>query len=68
MSDILTAILARKVEEIGQRSRVRSLADLRVRTADMPPARGFVAAIKRRLAAGDAAVIAEVKKASPSKA
>ena len=67
MSDILTTILARKAEEIEQRSRVRSLADLRVRTASMPPARGFVDAIKRKLAAGDAAVIAEVKKASPSK-
>jgi indole-3-glycerol phosphate synthase len=67
MSDILTTILARKAEEIEQRSRVRSLADLRVRTANMPPARGFVAAIKHKLAAGDAAVIAEVKKASPSK-
>ena len=67
MSDILATILARKAEEIEQRSRVRSLADLRVRTANLPPARGFVAAIKRKLAAGDAAVIAEVKKASPSK-
>ena len=67
MSDILATILARKAEEIEQRSRVRSLADLRARTAGMPPARGFVAAIKRKLAAGDAAVIAEVKKASPSK-
>ena len=67
MSDILTTILARKAEEIEQRSRVRSLADLRVRTANMAPARGFVDAIKRKLAAGDAAVIAEIKKASPSK-
>jgi len=67
MSDILTTILARKAEEIEQRSRIRSLSDLRARTANMPPARGFVDAIKRKLAAGDAAVIAEVKKASPSK-
>jgi indole-3-glycerol phosphate synthase len=67
MSDILKAILARKVEEVEQRSRVRSLADLRVRVANQPPVRGFADAIKRKLAAGDAAVIAEVKKASPSK-
>ena len=67
MSDILAKILARKAEEIEQRSRVRSLSDLRARTAGMPSARGFVDAIKRKLAAGDAAVIAEVKKASPSK-
>ncbi len=67
MSDILATILARKAEEIAQRSRERSQAELRARIADQPPARGFVAAIKRKLAAGDAAVIAEVKKASPSK-
>ena len=67
MSDILNAILARKAEEVEQRSRVRSLADLRVRVANQPPVRGFADAIKRKLAAGDAAVIAEVKKASPSK-
>ncbi|GAA5070451.1 indole-3-glycerol phosphate synthase TrpC [Lysobacter panacisoli] len=67
MSDILNTILARKAEEIEQRSRVRPLADLRVRALQQPPTRGFVDAIKRKHAAGDAAVIAEVKKASPSK-
>ncbi|MGH8076706.1 MAG: indole-3-glycerol phosphate synthase TrpC [Lysobacter sp.] len=67
MSDILNTILARKAEEIEQRSRVRSLDDLRVRVASQPPTRGFVDAIKRKRAAGGAAVIAEVKKASPSK-
>lgn len=67
MTDVLRTILARKVEEIEQRSRVRSLDDLRVRAAQQAPTRGFVDAIKRKHAAGDAAVIAEVKKASPSK-
>lgn len=67
MSDILTTILARKAEEIEQRSRVRPLADLRARALQQPPTRGFVDAIHRRHAAGEAAVIAEVKKASPSK-
>ncbi|WP_031371489.1 indole-3-glycerol phosphate synthase TrpC [Lysobacter antibioticus] len=67
MSDILNTILARKHEEIEQRSRVRSLADLRARAASQAPARGFVDAIKRKHAADEAAVIAEVKKASPSK-
>jgi len=67
MSDILSTILARKHEEIEQRSRVRSLADLRARAASQPPTRGFVDAIGRKLAAGESAVIAEVKKASPSK-
>ncbi|GAB2503232.1 indole-3-glycerol phosphate synthase TrpC [Lysobacter humi (ex Lee et al. 2017)] len=67
MSDILNTILARKAEEIEQRSRVRSLADLRARALDAPPARGFVDAIRAKHAAQRPAVIAEVKKASPSK-
>ncbi|MBW6862127.1 indole-3-glycerol-phosphate synthase TrpC, partial [Salmonella enterica subsp. enterica serovar Weltevreden] len=67
MTDVLTRILARKREEIDQRSRIRPLAELRARAAHQPPARGFVRAIERRVRAGEAAVIAEVKKASPSK-
>jgi len=67
MSDILNTILARKAEEIEQRSRVRPLSELRTRALGQPPTRGFVDAIQRKLKAGDAAVIAEVKKASPSK-
>lgn len=67
MSDILNTILARKVEEIQQRSRVRPLAEMRDRALQQPPTRGFVDAIRRRHVAGEAAVIAEVKKASPSK-
>ncbi|HEY5804801.1 MAG TPA: indole-3-glycerol phosphate synthase TrpC [Lysobacter sp.] len=67
MSDILNTILARKAEEIQQRSRVRPLAEMRARALQQPPTRGFVDAIHKRHAAGDAAVIAEVKKASPSK-
>jgi indole-3-glycerol phosphate synthase len=66
-ADILERILARKREEIADR-RVRApLADVRARAADAAPTRGFVAAIERRLAAGEPAVIAEIKKASPSK-
>jgi indole-3-glycerol phosphate synthase len=67
MSDILATILARKAEEIEQRSRVRPLSELRARALNQPPTRGFVKAIRNKLDAGDAAVIAEVKKASPSK-
>lgn len=67
MSDILTTILARKAEEIEQRSRVRSLADVRARALDAPPPRGFVDAIRAKHAQGLPAVIAEAKKASPSK-
>lgn len=65
--DILKRILARKDEEIAER-RARVSADaLAARAAEADPPRGFRAAIERRLAAGDAAVIAEVKRASPSK-
>lgn len=67
MNDILNSILARKAEEIQQRSRVRPLADLRARALQQPPTRGFVDAIHRKHATSEAAVIAEVKKASPSK-
>ena len=67
MSDILATILARKHEEIAQRSRIRALDDLRARVRDLPPTRGFVDAIRRKHASAEPAVIAEVKKASPSK-
>ncbi len=67
MTDILQKILARKYEEIDQRSKIRSLDSVRARAGNQPPTRGFVEAIKRKHAAGEAAVIAEVKKASPSK-
>ncbi|MFC5571440.1 indole-3-glycerol phosphate synthase TrpC [Lysobacter yangpyeongensis] len=67
MTDILTTILARKAEEIEQRSRVRPLSELRARALAQPATRGFVRSIRQRLVAGEPAVIAEVKKASPSK-
>ena len=67
MSDILNTILARKADEIAERSARVSLADLRARIADAPPTRGFADALNAMVAQGDPAVIAEVKKASPSK-
>jgi len=67
MSDILKTILARKAEEIRERSARVSLRDLSARVDDAPPVRGFVVAIEAKIAAGQAGVIAEVKKASPSK-
>lgn len=67
MSDILATILARKHEEVRQRSQIRALDSVRARAANQPPTRAFVDAIRRKHAAGEAAVIAEVKKASPSK-
>ncbi|WP_368562526.1 indole-3-glycerol phosphate synthase TrpC [Pseudoxanthomonas sp. UTMC 1351] len=67
MSDILNTILARKAEEIAARSARVPQAELVARAADAPPARGFAAALQAAIAQGDPAVIAEVKKASPSK-
>ncbi len=65
--DILQKILTRKVEEIAERSAREDIRALTQRCAGLPMPRGFVAAIERRIAAGTPAVIAEIKKASPSK-
>jgi indole-3-glycerol phosphate synthase len=67
MSDILNTILARKVQEIAERSARVPLAELASRAADAPATRGFAEALHAAIAHGDPAVIAEVKKASPSK-
>lgn len=67
MPDILHRILARKAEEVAERKRHRSLDDLAAMIADLEPTRGFVAAIDAKLHDGQPAVIAEIKKASPSK-
>jgi indole-3-glycerol phosphate synthase len=67
MTDILQRILARKAEELAERSTKLPLKELSARVADMPDTRGFAAAIEAKIAEGSAAVIAEVKKASPSK-
>lgn len=67
MSDILTAILRRKAEEVRERSARLPLAELSARCEGLPMARGFTDALRRKIAAGQPAVIAEVKKASPSK-
>ena len=67
MSDVLQAILARKAEEVAERSRTRPLEAVREAALQAPPARGFAQAVRARLAQGLPAAIAEVKKASPSK-
>jgi indole-3-glycerol phosphate synthase len=67
MSDILNTILARKADEVAARRAAVPLADLRARLADAPPLRGFARALHESIANGEPAVIAEVKKASPSK-
>ncbi|MBW8851455.1 MAG: indole-3-glycerol phosphate synthase TrpC [Xanthomonadales bacterium] len=66
-ADILQRILDRKAEEVADRRARAPLDALRARLADAPPARGFAAAIATKRDAGLPAVIAEVKKASPSK-
>ena len=67
MSTILDTILARKREEVAARRERTSLFELKARAVSAPPLRGFADAVAAKIAAGQAAVIAEVKKASPSK-
>ena len=67
MSDILTRILATKQQEVAAAQATLPLAELRARAADMPPPRGFVQAMRDQHSQGRAALIAEIKKASPSK-
>jgi len=67
VADILAKIEAYKREEIAAAKRARPLAQLEQAAKALPPPRGFVAAIKRRIADGGYALIAEIKKASPSK-
>jgi indole-3-glycerol phosphate synthase len=71
MSDILNQILSVKADEVAAAKKYRSLASLRSeveRDAGLRSSlRGFEAALRKTIAAGGAGVIAEVKKASPSK-
>jgi indole-3-glycerol phosphate synthase len=67
MSDILNKIIATKREEITAGLAVKSLATLEAEAAQQAVPRDFVGAIRAKLACGQAAVIAEIKKASPSK-
>ena len=67
MSDILQKICAVKEQEVAAARAALSQPDLRAQAEAQPPARDFVGAIRAKHAAGRAAVIAEVKRASPSK-
>src|SRR5215212_3272147 len=67
MSDILQRIIAAKRDEIAAAKACRNLAAVQAAARDQPAPRGFEAALRTAIAAGRAAVIAEVKKASPSK-
>ncbi|HML08861.1 MAG TPA: indole-3-glycerol phosphate synthase TrpC [Xanthobacteraceae bacterium] len=67
MADILARIAAYKREEIAAAKRQRPLAVLESEAKAASAPRGFLQALERRLAAGEYALIAEIKKASPSR-
>jgi len=64
---VLKRIIARKYEEIEERREIVSLESLQEQVKACSPCRGFVQSMEAKLAAGKSAVIAEIKKASPSK-
>ena len=66
-SDVLDKIMAHKAAEVAHSKRQVSLADVISKADDTPDCRGFAGALLASLASGRSAVIAEVKKASPSK-
>ncbi|MFT3859655.1 MAG: indole-3-glycerol phosphate synthase TrpC [Aquabacterium sp.] len=65
--DILQAILKTKAQEVAERSQHVSGEALKRQAQALPPPRDFLGAMRSRLEAGDAAVIAEIKRASPSR-
>jgi indole-3-glycerol phosphate synthase len=67
MSDILNKILNTKQAEVAASKALKPLAEVKAAALAMPPARDFVGSIRAKIAANKAAVIAEIKKASPSK-
>ena len=67
MSDILNKILAVKATEVAAAKQAQPFGALRAAAESAPPARDFVGALRAKIAAGKPAVIAEIKKASPSK-
>jgi len=67
MPDILERILATKRREVEVARGSFSLSDMKQKASNAPAVRDFVSAMKSKIASGRAAVIAEVKKASPSK-
>jgi indole-3-glycerol phosphate synthase len=66
MDDILQQILQRKREEVATRIKATPLDELKARIAEQPVARGFADALRAKIAVNAPAVIAEIKRASPS--
>jgi indole-3-glycerol phosphate synthase len=64
---VLDRILLRKQEEVAERFLRAPLAQVKQQAGEQAPARGFIRALQEKLAQNQAAVIAEIKKASPSK-
>ena len=64
---VLKKIIDRKVEEVADRKCRQDFSTVKDQAMEAGPTRGFITALQRRSAEGQAAVIAEVKKASPSK-
>jgi indole-3-glycerol phosphate synthase len=67
MSDVLTRILAAKRREVDERRAATPVGEMRRRAAAAPPVRGFERALRARISRGEPAVIAEIKRASPSR-
>jgi indole-3-glycerol phosphate synthase len=67
MSDILQKILATKRREVDEARAAAPLAEIQARAKQAPPVRDFVSSMRTKIQAGQPAVIAEIKKASPSK-
>lgn len=67
MNDILRQILDTKIEEVRAAHTRLPLEEIRAAALDQPPSRDFEGALRGKIASGQAAVIAEIKKASPSK-
>ncbi|MGH1542289.1 MAG: indole-3-glycerol phosphate synthase TrpC [Arenicella sp.] len=66
-SDVLNKIMQHKSEEVAYCKRQLPLAEVKAEAADQPETRGFIHALNAKLSNQQSAVIAEVKKASPSK-
>ena len=67
MTDILNKILATKAQEVAAQKAVVPLAEIKARLRDAEPVRDFFASIRNKHAQNLPAIIAEIKKASPSK-